>query len=311
GLVSIEDINRDGILQLAELSLNPDVVVLATPEIAGMPYVVSGLVAAGGLAAALSTADGLLLTITSALSHDLYYRVFRPQSSTQLRLVISKSLLLVVAVLAAMVAAQKPGTILSMVAWAFSIAGSAFFPALVLGIFWRRATRAGALAGMIVGLSVAIYYIFRMEFDSMTWIGISGLRMAPWFHVNSTSAGVFGVAAGFVTIVLVSLFTRVPEKEDAAFLDALRRTTVHGQLVTGDSYWLKTRRLTFSLLLIWVVVTFGLSWFADELNSSSFFGFPLGFYMAAQGSLIIYLALIWFYNREMRKLDTELGIDDE
>jgi cation/acetate symporter len=78
GLVSIEDINRDGILQLAELSLNPDVVVLATPEIAGMPYVVSGLVAAGGLAAALSTADGLLLTITSALSHDVYYRVFRP-----------------------------------------------------------------------------------------------------------------------------------------------------------------------------------------------------------------------------------------
>jgi cation/acetate symporter len=310
GLVSIEDINRDGILQLAELSLNPDVVVLATPEIAGMPYVVSGLVAAGGLAAALSTADGLLLTITSALSHDLYYRVFRPQSSTQFRLVISKSLLLVVAVLAAMVAAQKPGTILSMVAWAFSIAGSAFFPALVLGIFWRRATRAGALAGMIVGLSVAIYYIFRMEFDSMTWIGVSGLRMAPWFHINSTSAGVFGVAAGFVTIVVVSLFTSSPEKRDDAFLDALRRTRA-GSLVTADLYWLKTRRLTFVLLLVWVVITFGFSWFAGELNPFSFFGFPLGFYMAAQGSLIIYLALIWFYNRRMRKLDTELGIDDE
>ena len=310
GLVSIEDINRDGILQLAELSLNPDVVVLATPEIAGMPYVVSGLVAAGGLAAALSTADGLLLTITSALSHDLYYRVFRPQSSTQFRLVISKSLLLVVAVLAAMVAAQKPGTILSMVAWAFSIAGSAFFPALVLGIFWRRATRAGALAGMIVGLSVAIYYIFRMEFDSMTWIGVSGLRMAPWFHINSTSAGVFGVAAGFVTIVVVSLFTSSPEKKDDAFIDALRRTRA-GSLVTGDLYWLKTRRLTFVLLLVWVFITFGFSWFAGELNPFSFFGFPLGFYMAAQGSLIIYLALIWFYNRRMRKLDTELGIDDE
>ena len=139
GLVSIEDINGDGILQLAELSLNPDVIVLATPEIAGMPYVVSGLVAAGGLAAALSTADGLLLTITSALSHDVYYRIIRPDASTQFRLVISKSMLLVVAVLAATVAAQKPGTILSMVAWAFSIAGSAFFPALVLGIFWERA----------------------------------------------------------------------------------------------------------------------------------------------------------------------------
>ena len=223
GLVSIEDINRDGILQLAELSLNPDVIVLATPEIAGMPYVVSGLVAAGGLAAALSTADGLLLTITSALSHDVYYRIFRPQSSTQFRLVISKSMLLVVAVLAATVAAQKPGTILLMVAWAFSIAGSAFFPALVLGIFWRRATRAGALAGMVVGLSVAIYYIFRVEFDTIPWLGVSGFRMEPWFHVQSTSAGVFGVAAGFVTIILVSLFTKAPEKEVEAFLDAIRR----------------------------------------------------------------------------------------
>ena len=311
GLVSIEDINRDGILQLAELSLNPDVVVLATPEIAGMPYVVSGLVAAGGLAAALSTADGLLLTITSALSHDVYYRVFRPHSSTQLRLVISKSLLLVVAVLAAMMAAQKPGTILAMVAWAFSIAGSAFFPALVLGIFWRRATRAGALAGMIVGLLVAVYYIFRMELDTMTWLGGNALRMTPWFHVNSTSAGVFGVAAGFVTIVVVSLFTKVPEKEDALFLDALRRTKVHSQALGGDSYWLKTRRLTFSLLAIWIAVTFGLSWFSDELNSSSIFGFPLGFYMAAQGSLFIFLALIWFYNWKMRKVDGELGIADE
>ncbi|HEX6733783.1 MAG TPA: VC_2705 family sodium/solute symporter, partial [Azonexus sp.] len=91
GLVTIEDINRDGILQLAELSLNPDVIVLATPEIAGMPYVVSGLVAAGALAAALSTADGLLLTITTSLSHDVYYRIVRPDASTQLRLVISKS----------------------------------------------------------------------------------------------------------------------------------------------------------------------------------------------------------------------------
>jgi len=311
GLVSIEDINRDGILQLAELSLNPDVVVLATPEIAGMPYVVSGLVAAGGLAAALSTADGLLLTITSALSHDVYFRVFRPQSSTQFRLVISKSLLLLVAVLAATVAAQKPGTILSMVAWAFSIAGSAFFPALVLGIFWRRATRAGALAGMIVGVSVAIYYIFRMEFDNLAWLGISGLRIAPWFHINSTSAGVFGVAAGFVTIILVSLFTKIPKGNDDALVDALRRTRPRGQLAASDAYWLRTRRLTYFLLVLWVVITFGLPWFAEDLNPFSVFGFPLGFYMAAQGALIFYLGMIWFYNWRMRKLDSELGIDDE
>jgi cation/acetate symporter len=224
GLVSIEDINGDGLLQLAELSLNPDVIVLATPEIAGMPYVISGLVAAGGLAAALSTADGLLLTITGALSHDVYYRIFRPQASTQLRLVISKSLLLVVAVLAATIAAQKPGTILSMVAWAFSIAASAFFPALVLGIFWERATRQGALVGMAVGLCITVYYIFRMEFDSIPWLGLHGIQMEPWFHIESTSAGIFGVLAGFFTIIVVSLMTRPPAAEAQAFVDRLRRT---------------------------------------------------------------------------------------
>ncbi|PKO86622.1 MAG: cation acetate symporter [Betaproteobacteria bacterium HGW-Betaproteobacteria-12] len=221
GLVSIEDINRDGILQLAELSLNPDVIVLATPEIAGMPYVISGLVAAGALAAALSTADGLLLTITSALSHDVYYRIMRPNASTQLRLVISKSLLLLVAVLAATVAAEKPGTILSMVAWAFSIAGSAFFPALVLGIFWNRATRTGALAGMLFGVLLTIYYIIRVEFDSIVWLGVHGLKMEPWFHVQSTSAGVFGVIAGFLTIIVVSLITK-PYPGAKQFLDDIR-----------------------------------------------------------------------------------------
>lgn len=227
GLVSIEDINADGILQIAELSMNPDVIVLATPEIAGMPYVVSGLVAAGGLAAALSTADGLLLTITTALSHDVYYRIVRPDASTQLRLVISKSLLLVVAVLAATVAAQKPGTILSMVAWAFSIAGSAFFPALVLGIFWNRATRAGALSGMLVGSLLSIYYILRVEFDSIPWLGISGFNMLPWFHVQSTSAGLFGVLAGFLTIVVVSLFTK-PDPQASSFLQGIRCSNKEG-----------------------------------------------------------------------------------
>jgi len=227
GLVSIEDINGDGILQLAELSMNPDVIVLATPEIAGMPYVVSGLVAAGALAAALSTADGLLLTITTALSHDVYYRIVRPDASTQFRLVISKSLLLVVAVLAATVAAQKPGTILSMVAWAFSIAGSAFFPSLVLGIFWQRATRTGALAGMVVGSLLSIYYILRVEFDSIPLLGISGIGMPAWFHVQSTAAGLFGVLAGFMTIIVVSLLTR-PDPAAESFLGGIRQSGKQG-----------------------------------------------------------------------------------
>ncbi len=222
GLVAIEDINGDGLLQLAELSLNPDVIVLATPEIAGLPYVVSGLVAAGGLAAALSTADGLLLTITSSLSHDFYYKIVRPQASTQWRLVISKSLLLVVAVLAATVAAQRPATILYMVAWAFSLAAAALFPALVMGIFWKRANKAGAVSGMVVGLLITLYYMVRVHFDSVPWLGLQGIGMEPWFGIQSTAAGIWGVPAGFLTIVVVSLLTPPPAQQVQDFVEQVR-----------------------------------------------------------------------------------------
>lgn len=222
GLLSVEDINGDGRLQLAELTLNPDVIVLAMPEIAGMPYVISGLVAAGGLAAALSTADGLLLTITSALSHDVYYRIIQPDASTQWRLVISKSLLLVVAVLAATVAAQKPGTILYMVAWAFSLAASAFFPALVLGIFWKRANKQGAVVGMITGMLLALYYIIRLEVEHFGGLGFHLSRMEPWFGIQSVAAGVWGVSAGMVTMIVVSLLTPAPPKEIQDFVENIR-----------------------------------------------------------------------------------------
>ena len=141
------DINKDGILQLGEMRIGGDIIVLATPEIGGLPYVVSGMVAAGGLAAALSTADGLLLTIANALSHDLYYKMIDPNASTARRVTISKVLLLVVALAAAYVAAQKPADILFLVSAAFSFAAAAFFPALVLGVFWKRANKWGAVAG--------------------------------------------------------------------------------------------------------------------------------------------------------------------
>ena len=222
GMVSIEDINADGIVQLAELVLNPDVILLAMPEIAGLPYVISGLVAAGALAAALSTADGLLLTIAGALSHDLYYKIFRPQATTQWRLVVSKSLLLVVAVLAATVASQKPATILFMVAWAFSLAGAALFPALILGVFWKRATHAGAVSGMLVGLLLTLYYMVRVQFDSIPWLHIQGIGMEPWLGIQSTSAGVWGVAAGFLTIIVVSLLGKPPSKETQEFVERVR-----------------------------------------------------------------------------------------
>ncbi|MDP2834737.1 MAG: sodium:solute symporter family protein [Pseudomonadota bacterium] len=212
GLVAVEDINRDGILQLAELTLNPDVIVLATPEIAGLPYVVAGLVAAGGLAAALSTADGLLLTIANALSHDVYYKMINPDASTGRRITLAKSLLLVVALLAAWAAAQRPDTILSMVAWAFSIAGACFFPALVLGIFWKRATRQGAIAGMLVGMGLTLYYL----------LGVKFYGMAKWFDISDISAGIFGIPAGFLAIVVVSLLTPAPDAATQALVEHVR-----------------------------------------------------------------------------------------
>ncbi len=223
GLVRIEDLNGDGILQLAELSLNTDVIVLATPEIAGLPYVVSGLVAAGGLAAALSTADRPLLTIANALSHDLYYKVINPKASAHRRLVISKSQLLVVAVVAAWVASMRPDNILFMVGLAFSIGASAFFPALVLGIFWKRANRPGAVTGMLVGLAVTIFYVVR------THPFFGGSMTNAWFDINSISAGVFGVPLGFVTIVVVSLLTRPPPQEIQDLVDYVRYPDVPGQ----------------------------------------------------------------------------------
>ena len=159
GLLSVVDINKDNILQLGELSIGGDIIVLATPEIGGLPYVVSGMVAAGGLAAALSTADGLLLTIANALSHDLYYKMIDPNASTARRVTLSKILLLVVALAAASVAAQKPADILFLVSAAFSFAAAAFFPALVLGIFWKRATGIAASLGMTLGLGITFYYM--------------------------------------------------------------------------------------------------------------------------------------------------------
>ncbi len=220
-LLSVIDINKDGILQLGEIRIGGDIVVLATPEIGGLPYVISGLVAAGGLAAALSTADGLLLTIANALSHDVYYKMIDPNAPTSRRVTISKVLLLVVALAAAYVAAQKPADILFLVSAAFSFAAAAFFPVLVLGIFWKRASKWGAAAGMIGGLGTTIYYMvsnqvwLRSVFDVTKPIEL-------WYGIAPISAGVFGVPIGFALVVLVSLVTPGPDKKTLELIEHVR-----------------------------------------------------------------------------------------
>ena len=215
-LVQIADINGDGIVQLAEIALDGDMVVLATPEIAGLPYVISGLIAAGGLAAALSTADGLLLTISNALSHDVYFKTLDPRASTQKRVTISKLLLLVVALIAAYAASLKPGDILSLVGAAFSLAASTLFPVLVAGVFWRRANQPGAIAGMLTGFGVCVFYMLHAN------PSLGGTSAAQWFHIAPISAGVFGVPAGCVALALVSLLTDPPDERTQAFIDQLR-----------------------------------------------------------------------------------------
>ena len=208
-LLSLTDINKDGLVQLNELSMGSDIIVLATPEIAGLPYVVSGLIAAGGLAAALSTADGLLLTVANALSHDLYYKLIDPKASTARRVTISKMLLLVVALAAAYVAAQKPADILFLVSAAFSLAASAFFPVLTLGIFWKRANSTGAILGMLSGLGITIFYMATTHPWLRQAFGMQG-EAQLWWGIQSISAGVFGVPVGFAVLVIASLLTPAP-----------------------------------------------------------------------------------------------------
>lgn len=220
-LMSITDINLDGILQLNEITIGGDIVVLATPEIGGLPYVVSALVAAGGLAAALSTADGLLLTIANALSHDLYYKMIDPNASTARRVTISKVLLLVVALAAAYVAAQKPADILFLVSAAFSFAAAAFFPALVLGIFWKRTTGVAAALGMIAGLGVTAYYMVTTQPWLREVFGVTS-PIHLWWDILPISAGVFGVPVGFAVTILVSLVTPPPSAKEQELVEYVR-----------------------------------------------------------------------------------------
>lgn len=203
GLLEFSDVNGDRILQLGELKLGADMVMLATPEMGGMPFVVSGLVAAGGLAAALSTADGLLLTISNALVHDIGPGRDRKPKSPEGRVILSKFALLAVAMLAAVVAAFKPAEILALVSTSFSLAAAAFFPGMVLGMVWRKVHRPAVVAGMLAGLGVTLYYMVINAPGVRHLLGLppgEGL----WFGIQPLSAGVFGVPVGFLVMAVLT-----------------------------------------------------------------------------------------------------------
>ncbi|MGE0845953.1 MAG: cation acetate symporter, partial [Flavobacteriaceae bacterium] len=173
---------------------------------------ISGLVAAGGLAAAMSTADGLLLAIANALSHDLYYKIIDPKADTRKRLIVARILLIFIGAAGAGVAALKLTGILGAVAWAFDFACSGLFFPLVLGVWWKRANAAGAVAGMIGGFAIGTWYLYMVYAGGMT----------PWFGIDHIRFGIIGMPASLICMVVVSLLTPAPSKEIQDMVDETR-----------------------------------------------------------------------------------------
>ncbi|MBM3525660.1 MAG: cation acetate symporter, partial [Alphaproteobacteria bacterium] len=226
--------NGDGILQLNEFRIHTDAIVLATPEIAGLPYVITGLVAAGGLAAALSTADGLLLAIANALSHDVYYKMIDPNADTKRRLIISRVLLVGVAAIAAYVAGVLGADILFLVSWAFSIAASGLFAGLVLGIWWKRCGDSSGIWGVFAGFATCMFFLITTEFygpwvkSTLSFLGeiqivkIRNREVAYIWGINNISVGIFGIPMAFLVQWIVGTMARPASQEMQEFIDSIR-----------------------------------------------------------------------------------------
>jgi len=222
----IADFNGDGILQLNEWFMRGDVVVLSTPEVAGLPYVISGLVAAGGMAAAMSTADGLILAIANALSHDIYFKIIDPKADVRKRLIVARALLVIIGAFGAYIASMRITSILGAVAWAFDFAMSGLFFPLVLGVWWKRATRQGAIAGMITGLASGtayLIYVYPKFMGNPAWLGIDHLRF-----------GIIGASVCLVVMVVVSLMTPEPDSATQKMVDEVRVPS--GKTILGKQH---------------------------------------------------------------------------
>jgi cation/acetate symporter len=202
GMATLQDVNQDGVVQFAEIGLSPDILVLITPEIAGMPFFLSGLIAAGGLAAALSTADGLLLAIAGSLSHDLYYRVLDPEATAQRRVTMSKIALLSVALMAAWITSLQPGNIVVLVGSAFALAASSLFVPLVAGIFWSGATRRGALWAMGTGFLSSSLCLALTNSSFMALFNLDAIQIGG---LSGVASGVFTIPLSAIAMVVASL----------------------------------------------------------------------------------------------------------
>ncbi len=211
-LMLVQDFNGNGLLELNEFFMGGKAVVLATPEIAGLPYVISGLVAAGGMAAAMSTADGLILAIANAISHDVYYKIIDPKAETSKRLVVARVLLVVIGFAGATVSAMGIKQILGSVIWAFDFAMSGLFFPLVLGVWWKRANKEGAIAGMALGLISGTAYLVYLE----------AYGGAEILGIGQATFGIVGASVSLVAMVVVSLMTSAPNAATQRMVDEVR-----------------------------------------------------------------------------------------
>jgi len=230
GLIAFDDGNDNGTIDSitsnpdvtpGELTVSPDIMVLANPEIAGLPAPVVGLVAAGGLAAALSTASGLLLVIGSSIGHDLYYKRFRPEATEKQRLAAGRIAISGAVLVAGYFGVNPPGFVGQVVALAFGLAAASFFPIIVLGIFWKRANAAGAMSGMVTGLTLTSIYMY------MTIYG----GMEHWFGISPEGIGAIGAAINFAVTIFVSKRTAPPSLEVQLLIEEVRHPRLGGEAI--------------------------------------------------------------------------------
>lgn len=222
GFLRIADLNGDGILQIGEIGMRPDIVVLAMPGIAGLPVIVSGLVAAGAVAASMATASGLLLAIANALGHDAYYRAAEQSVDPRTRLTVARAVLVVFGAAATWAAMQQVTSIIGAVGWTFSFACSGLFFPLVLGVWWSRANRAGALAGMVFGFGAAAVYLWSI-----------GNGMEPWYGIDELRFGIVGMPVSLIAMVAVSLLTPAPDPATREMVDEMRMPSGAPVLMQG------------------------------------------------------------------------------
>ena len=231
GLLAFDDKNNDGRISLTpeeettnEITIDRDIIVLSTPEVAKLAPWVIALVAAGGLAAALSTASGLLLVISSSIAHDVYYRIINPNATETQRLMVGRIMVGLAVAIAGYFGINPPGFVAEVVAFAFGLAAASFFPVILLGIFDERTNKEGAIAGMVTGLAFTAFYIIGVKFYGMsTWL----------FGISPEGIGTVGMIINFIVTLVVSRLTPPPPLEVQEMVASLRSPEGNNELV-GD-----------------------------------------------------------------------------